>query len=81
LRCCTQRLLATSASRPRTELLVLAARFQQEFPDYIAMMQELRGAMLARTEGGVRPKLTIKAPSAICRTGRVYCVVIGPATA
>jgi hypothetical protein len=44
------------------------------------MMRELRGAGLARTEGGEQPKLTIKVPSAICRTGRVYCVVIGPAT-
>ena len=44
-------------------------------------MRELRGAGLARTEGGEQPKLTIKAPSAICRTGRVYCVVIGTATA
>jgi len=45
------------------------------------MMRELRSAGLARTEGGEQPKLTIKAPSAICRTGRVYCVVIGTATA
>lgn len=35
----------------------------------------------ALTEGGEQPKLTIKAPGAICRTGRVYCVVIDPATA
>ena len=35
----------------------------------------------ALTEGGEQPKLTIKARGAICRTGRVYCVVIGPATA
>ena len=65
----------------RTELLVPAARFQREFPDHVAMMRELRGAGLARTEGGTNPKLTIKAPSAICRTGRVFCIVIGPATA
>jgi hypothetical protein len=38
-------------------------------------------ARRARTEGGEQPKLTIKVPSAICRTGRVYCVVIGTATA
>ena len=65
----------------RTELLVSAARFQREFPDNRAVVRELRGAGLARTEGGEQPKLTIKVPSAICRTGRVYCVVIGPATA
>ncbi len=64
----------------RTELLIPAARFQREFPDHVAMMRELRGAGFARTEGGEQPKLTIKVPSAICRTGRVYCVVIGPAT-
>jgi hypothetical protein len=63
----------------RTELLVPAARFQREFPDYIAMVRELRATGLARTEGVEQPKLTIKAPSAICRTGRVYCVVIGTA--
>ena len=60
--------------------LVPAARFQREFPAHVAVMRELRGARLAQTEGGEQPKLTIKAPSAICRTGRVYCVVIGPAT-
>ncbi len=45
------------------------------------MMRELRGAGHARTEGGEQPKLTIKVPSAICRTGRVYCIVIGSAIA
>jgi hypothetical protein len=45
------------------------------------MVRELRRAGLARTEGGEQPKLTIKAPGAICRTGWVYCVVIGRATA
>jgi hypothetical protein len=61
-------------------LLVPAARFQREFPNHVAVMKELRGAGLARTEGGEQPKLTIKAPGAICRTGRVYCVVIDFAT-
>ena len=66
----------------RTELLVPAARFQREFPSHAAMMRELRGAGLARTEGGEgQPKLTIKVPSTICRTGRVYWVVIDTATA
>ena len=45
--------------------LVPAARFQREFPGYVEMMRELRSAGLARTERGM-PKLTIKAPSAIC---------------
>ena len=45
------------------------------------MMRELRGAGLAKTEGGEQPKLTIKVPSAICRTGRVYCIAIGTAAA
>jgi hypothetical protein len=44
-------------------------------------MRELRRVGLARTEGGEQPKLTIKAPSAICGTGRVYCVVIETGTA
>jgi hypothetical protein len=64
----------------RTELLVPAERFQGDFPGYVEIMRELRSAGLARTERGMRPKLTIKAPSAICRTGRVYCIVIGTAT-
>jgi hypothetical protein len=45
------------------------------------MMRELCGAGLAQTEGGNQPKLTIKVPSAICGTGRVYCVVIDTETA
>ena len=61
--------------------LVPAARFQREFPDHVGMMRELRGAGLARTEGGDQPKLTIKVPSAIRRTGCVYWVVIDTATA
>jgi len=44
-------------------------------------MRELRGAGLARTDGGDQPKLTIKAPSTICRMGHVYCVVIDTETA
>jgi hypothetical protein len=46
-------------------------------PNHVAITRELRGAGLARTEGGEQPKLTIKVPSAICRTGRAYSVVIG----
>jgi hypothetical protein len=42
------------------------------------MTRELRVSGLARTEGGEQPKLTIKVPSPICGTGRVYC--IGTAT-
>jgi hypothetical protein len=63
----------TPKAAGRTELLVPAARFQREFPDHLAMVRELRGASLARTEGGEQPKLTIKVPSAICRT--VACTV------
>jgi hypothetical protein len=55
--------------------------FQREFPDHVGMMRELRGVRLARTEGGEQPKLTIKVPSAIRRTGCVYWVVIDTATA
>ena len=61
----------------RRELLIPAARFQHNFPDYRSIMQELRGAGLARTEGGEQTKLTIKAPKAVCETGRVYCILIG----
>ena len=65
----------------RTELLVPAAWFQREFPSHAAMMRELRGAGVARTGGGEQPTLTLKVPSAICGTGRVYCVVIETGTA
>ena len=39
-------------------------------------MRKLRGMRLAWTEGDANPKLTIKAPSVIGKTGRVYCVVV-----
>ena len=64
---------------PNRKLMVPAARFQMEFPEYRAMVRELRSQGLAKTEGGTHPKLTIKAPSAICATGRVYCIDIGKA--
>jgi hypothetical protein len=35
-----------------------------------ALFVLLRAAKRPRTEGGEQPKLTIKVPSAICRTGR-----------
>jgi NADH:ubiquinone oxidoreductase subunit 4 (subunit M) len=38
---------------------------------------ELRGAGLAKTEGVEQPKVTSKAPRAVCEAGRVYWVVIG----
>jgi hypothetical protein len=57
-----------------TEVLIPSQRFQREFPDYRFMMVELRDAGLARTEGGQKPKLTIKAPSNISASGRVYCI-------
>jgi hypothetical protein len=60
----------------RMELLVAATRFQSEFPDFRVLMRELRDARLARTEGGTKPKLTIKAPRSICETGRAYCIYL-----
>jgi hypothetical protein len=59
------------------EILIPSARFQREFSDFRPMMQELRDAGLAKTEGGEHPKLTIKAPSSICHSGRVYCIRLG----
>jgi hypothetical protein len=38
------------ATCARQAWLVHAARFQREFPDHVAVMRELRGAGLARTE-------------------------------
>ncbi len=61
----------------KRELLIPAARFQREFADYRAIMRELRAAGLAKTEGGEQPKLTVKAPKAICEAGRVYHIQIG----
>jgi hypothetical protein len=59
-----------------TELLVPAPRFQRAFPDHQALMRQLRASGRARTEGGARTKLTIKAPKAVCRSGRVYCISV-----
>lgn len=58
----------------RQELLIPAARFQAAFPDHEAMMRSLRASGAAQTEGGRKPKLTIKTPRGICGTGRVYCI-------
>src|SRR5918993_1552354 len=33
-------------------------RFQREFPDHVAMLRELRGAGLVKTEGGGQPNAT-----------------------
>jgi hypothetical protein len=56
------------------EILIPSAQFQHAFPDHKAIMRELRMAGLARTEGGDKPKLTIKAPNGLCPGGRVYCI-------
>lgn len=60
-------------------LLVPSKRFKAAFPDHISLMNELRQIGLAQTEGGSQPKLTIKAPKAICQTGRVYCISLNMA--
>lgn len=58
-------------------VLIPSDRFQLEFVDHKAMMQELRRLGLAKTEGGKKPKLTVKTPSAICAEGRVYWILLG----
>jgi len=58
------------------EVLIPSGRFQGKFPDHRAMMADLRKAGRARTEGGKKPKLTIKAPAGLCEGGRVYCIRI-----
>lgn len=58
----------------RAEILIPSARFRREFPNYRALMKDLKKRGFAKTEGGQDPKLTIKAPKSICATGRVYCV-------
>ncbi|MCA0012904.1 DUF927 domain-containing protein [Mesorhizobium sp. B292B1B] len=58
-------------------VLIPSERFQLEFEDHKAMMQELRRLGLAKTEGGNNPKLTVKTPSGICAEGRVYWVLLG----
>lgn len=59
------------------EILIPAQRFRQAFPDHRHLMIDLRKAGHAKTEGGDQPKLTIKAPKAICDSGRVYCIRLG----
>jgi hypothetical protein len=56
------------------EALIPARRFQAIFPDYEKMMRALRDRGPAQTEGGLKPKLTIKTPRVISHEGRVYCV-------
>ena len=58
------------------EILIPSGRFQREFSDHCQLMRSLKKAGKARTEGGKRPKLTIKAPSRVCCSGRVYCIRI-----
>jgi len=62
--------------RDRVEILIPSLRFQREFPDYRDLMRELMAAGLARVEKGKQTKLTIKCPTALCATGRVYCIVL-----
>lgn len=60
-----------------TELLVPSPRFQEEVPDFVSVISALRAQGKAKTEGGAKPKLTIKAPHALCGSGRVYCIQVG----
>jgi len=65
----------------RTELLVPAARFRHELPSDTAMMPGCapRGA---RPDRGRRAaEADEQVPGAVCATGRVYRVMIDPATA
>ncbi|GAB6843693.1 hypothetical protein JCM2811A_26950 [Methylorubrum rhodinum] len=64
-------------SGKQMDLIVSAQRFQQEFPNYRAILNQLRDEGRAQTEGGQQPKLTIKAPGRICRDApRVYCITV-----
>lgn len=60
----------------RRAVLIPSERFQSEFEDHKAMMQQLRKLELAKTERGKKPKLTIKTPSRICAKGRGYWIYI-----
>jgi Domain of unknown function (DUF927) len=56
------------------ELLIPSRRFQKYFREPEDLARTLRSAGRMRTEGGKQPKLTIKAPRAICSGARVYCI-------
>jgi hypothetical protein len=58
------------------ELLVPSLRFQRKIPDHQNIMRALRKIGKARTEEGLKPKLTIKTPKTICADGRVYCILL-----
>lgn len=62
--------------RGGVEVLIPAALFQATFSSHKILMRALRNDGHARTEGGRKPKLTIKTPRAICSEGRVYCIFI-----
>jgi hypothetical protein len=63
----------------RKVLLIPSGRFKAEFSDHVSLMNHLRELGVAQTEGGRQPKLTIKAPRSVCRTGRVYCITMDTA--
>jgi putative DNA primase/helicase len=62
----------------REAVLIPSERFQREFPDYRTLMHELKTLGQAKTEVGKQPKLTIKCPTGICSTGRVYWIYLSP---
>lgn len=58
------------------ELMIPAEIFRAAFPDHERIMRALRASGHAQTEGGEKPKLTIKTPKAVCDSGRVYCIYL-----
>ncbi|WP_246719925.1 DUF927 domain-containing protein [Methylocystis sp. H62] len=62
----------------REAVLIPSERFRREFPDYRTLMHELKTLGQAKTEVGKQPKLTIKCPTGICSTGRIYWIYLSP---
>ena len=60
----------------RIEVMIPTPRFSREMPKHVDVMRALRNSGHARGENGKQSKLSIKAPPAICRTGRVYCILV-----
>jgi hypothetical protein len=64
----------------RQILYVPAHRFRRAIAEHKTVMKRLRSTGQAMTETGKQPKLTIKAPRHICRSGRVCAIYLEEAT-
>jgi hypothetical protein len=58
------------------EILIPSKQFQKTFRNHHDLMRSLKQAGRTHTEGGAKPKLTIKAPKKLCAGAHVYCILL-----